>query len=73
LVGQCDSSFLGAAGWGKLVVLDFIPDAPSQFAMEPPGYLLHRWNAGQGMTSYGVSIGDYEGPYPFYEGGKLID
>jgi 3',5'-cyclic AMP phosphodiesterase CpdA len=55
------------------VVLDFMPDAPSQFTMEPPGYLLHRWSAAQGMTSYGASIGEYEGPYPFYEGGKLID
>jgi 3',5'-cyclic-AMP phosphodiesterase len=55
------------------VVLDFMPDAPSQFAMEPPGYLLHRWNEQDGMTSYGVAIGDFEGPYPFYEQGKLID
>ena len=55
------------------VVLDFLPDAPSQFAMEPPGYLLHRWNEREGATSYGVTIGDYDGPYPFYEGGKLIE
>ena len=55
------------------VVLDFMPDAPSQFALEPPGYLLHRWSDGEGMTSYGVVIGDYEGPYPFYERGKPIE
>src|SRR6516164_5899633 len=55
------------------VVLDFLPDAPSQFAMEPPGYLLHRWSEQEGMTSYGVTIGDYDGPYPFYKGGRLIE
>jgi 3',5'-cyclic AMP phosphodiesterase CpdA len=55
------------------VVLDFMPDAPSQFAMEPPGYLLHRWNEAHGMTSYGVAIGDYDGPYPFYEAGRRIE
>ena len=55
------------------VVLDFTPDAPSQFAMEPPGYLLHRWNEQEGMTSYGVAIGEFEGPYPFYDQGRLIE
>jgi Icc protein len=55
------------------VVLDFMPDAPSQFTMEPPGYLLHRWNEREGMTSFGVAIGDYDGPYPFYERGKPIE
>jgi 3',5'-cyclic AMP phosphodiesterase CpdA len=55
------------------VVLDFMPDAPSQFVMEPPGYLLHRWDESEGMTSYGVALGDYEGPYPFYDHGKLIE
>ena len=55
------------------VVLDFMPEAPAQFALEPPGYLFHRWNESEGMTSYGVVIGDYEGPYPFYERGKPIE
>jgi len=55
------------------VVLDFMPDAPSQFAMEPPGYLLHRWSEQEGMTSYAVAIGDFDGPYPFYDQGALID
>ena len=55
------------------VVLDFMPDAPSQFVMEPPGYLMHRWSEREGMTSFGVVIGDYEGPYPFYESGTSIE
>lgn len=54
------------------VVLDFMPDAPSQFVMEPPGYLLHRWIEGEGITSFSAVIGDYEGPYPFYESGRFI-
>ena len=55
------------------VALDFLPDAPPQFVMEPPGYLLHRWSESEGMTSFGVAIGDYEGPYPFYEQGKPVE
>jgi len=25
------------------------------------------------MTSYAVAIGDFDGPYPFYDQGALID
>ncbi len=55
------------------VVLDFSADAASQFVLEPPGYLLHRWQGAAGLTSFGVVIGSYEGPYPFYENGKLME
>jgi hypothetical protein len=37
--------------------------------MEPPGYILHRWNESTGIVSLNVVVGDYEGPYPFYEQG----
>lgn len=55
------------------VALDLRPEAPSCFRLEPPGYLLHWWNAGQ-LVSHGAVIGDYPGPYPFFDAeGKLID
>jgi 3',5'-cyclic AMP phosphodiesterase CpdA len=54
------------------VALDLRPNAPSAFVMEPPGYQLHHWN-GALLVSHTVHIGEFDGPYPFFEGGKLID
>lgn len=54
------------------VTLDLSPDAPSTFTMEPPGYLLHRWSAGAGLVSLKTVIGEFAGPYPFYDGDRLI-
>jgi 3',5'-cyclic AMP phosphodiesterase CpdA len=55
------------------VTLDLRHGAPSQFCMEPPGYMLHRWNNGC-LVSHAVVIGDYEGPYPFFDAnGQLIE
>jgi 3',5'-cyclic AMP phosphodiesterase CpdA len=55
------------------VALDLAPDAPSRFAMEPPGYQLHAWNVATGLVSHTAFIGEFAGPYPFYDGDKLID
>jgi 3',5'-cyclic AMP phosphodiesterase CpdA len=55
------------------VALDLAPDAPSRFKMEPPGYQLHKWSDRNGIVSHTAFIGEFAGPYPFYEGGKLID
>jgi len=55
------------------VALDLADDAPSQFVMEPPGFQLHLWREGRGLVTHTVAIGAFEGPYPFYDGGKLID
>ena len=54
------------------VALDLLPDHPPMFVMEPPGYMLHRWSDEECVT-HGVAVGPYDGPYPFYEHGKLID
>ena len=51
------------------VALDFEAGAPPMFVMEPPGYLMHRWTDQQGFTTYAAVIGDYDGPYLFYEPG----
>jgi 3',5'-cyclic AMP phosphodiesterase CpdA len=55
------------------VALDLAPDAASRFKMEPPGFQLHAWKKGLGVVSHTAYIGDFAGPYPFYEGKELID
>ena len=55
------------------VALDLADDAASRFVMEPPGFQLHLWREGGGVVSHTAAIGDFAGPYPFYENGKLID
>lgn len=55
------------------VALDLADDAASRFVMEPPGFQLHLWREGEGVITHTAAIGDFAGPYPFYENGKLID
>jgi Icc protein len=55
------------------VALDLSPEAASRFKLEPPGFQLHAWQKGVGVVSHTAFIGDFAGPYPFYEGGQLID
>jgi 3',5'-cyclic AMP phosphodiesterase CpdA len=55
------------------VALDLDREAPSRFVMEPPAYQIHQWSAATGMVSHTAFIGEFAGPFPFYEGGKLID
>ncbi|HUN68623.1 MAG TPA: phosphodiesterase [Burkholderiales bacterium] len=55
------------------VALDLAPDARSAFRMEPPGFQLHAWKPGFGVISHTAFIGEFEGPFPFREDGKLID
>jgi 3',5'-cyclic AMP phosphodiesterase CpdA len=55
------------------VALDLAPDAASRFKMEPPGFQLHAWREGTGIVSHTAYIGDFAGPYPFFEGDQLID
>jgi 3',5'-cyclic-AMP phosphodiesterase len=41
--------------------------------MEPPAFMLHAWRQGIGVVSHTAYIGDFAGPYPFFDGDKLID
>lgn len=55
------------------VALDLTADGPSAFALEPPGYMLHRWQDGQ-LVSHVAVLGSWPGPFPFYDAnGQLID
>ena len=55
------------------VALDLRPDAPSAFSLEPPGYQLHWYEPAAGLISHTIMIGDWPGPFPFFENGVLID
>jgi 3',5'-cyclic AMP phosphodiesterase CpdA len=55
------------------VALDLADDAESRFVMEPPAFQLHLWREGAGLVSHTAAVGKFAGPYPFHEGGKLID
>jgi len=55
------------------VTLDLATDAPSCFMMEPPAFRLHAWSPEDGWLSHTAYVGKFDGPYPFYEEGGLID
>ncbi len=55
------------------VCLDLKEDAVSAWSLEPPGFHVHAWNAAGPLLTHVVNIGQFEGPYPFYENGVLID
>ncbi|AZE84250.1 3',5'-cyclic-nucleotide phosphodiesterase [Pseudomonas orientalis] len=60
-------------GTSHQIVLDLQDAAPAHFNLEPAGYLLHCWDAQQGLISHNGVFGDYPGPYPFYDAHGLID
>lgn len=54
--------------------LDLSPGAPGGFRLEPSGLQLHHWIVGAGLVTHTVQIGDWPGPFPFFdENGLLID
>jgi 3',5'-cyclic AMP phosphodiesterase CpdA len=62
-----------APGPAHQVCLDLKEDAVSAWTMEPPGFQLHAWDGVGSLLTHSVSIGAFEGPYPFHENGVLID
>ncbi|WP_226858600.1 phosphodiesterase [Diaphorobacter aerolatus] len=55
------------------VCLDLDPDAASAWTYEPPAYALHALPKGGRLVSHLAASGAFEGPFPFHDGGKLID
>lgn len=55
------------------IALDLSDDAASSFVMEPPAYGLHAWTPATGVVSHTAFVGEFAGPYPFRENGRLID
>jgi 3',5'-cyclic AMP phosphodiesterase CpdA len=54
------------------VCLDLVPDAASAWTLEPPAFRLHALHDGKVITHLAY-IGEFDGPHPFHENGKLID
>lgn len=55
------------------VALDLAEDAASRFIMEPPAYRMHAFTPETGVVTHTAFVGSFAGPYPFHEGGALID
>ena len=56
------------------VALDLREGSPPSFFIEPAACQLHQWREDTGLISHLSFIGDFAGPYPFFdEHGKLID
>lgn len=55
------------------VCLDLSPTAASAWTLEPPGFHLHACIGPGQLVTHVAAIGKFEGPYPFHEGGQLID
>ena len=56
------------------VTLNLDPNAESNWMLEPPAFRVHAWDAeSRRLVSHLAPIGQFEGPYPFHENGKLID
>lgn len=55
------------------VCLDLQENAVSAWTLEPPGFHLHAWSGSGNLLTHVVSVGSFDGPYPFHENGMLID
>src|SRR2546428_651295 len=54
------------------VALDLGDGNPLMFTMEPPACLLHVWRPDTGLVSHTSYIGDFDGPYLFSDGSKVV-
>lgn len=58
------------------VALDLDGQLPPSFTIEPPAFHLHAWFPDDGfghVATHLVPIGDFAGPYPFFDsGGRLL-
>lgn len=55
------------------VALDLRPGVDGVFALEPPGFQVHVWSPGAGIISHTVSVGRFDGPYPFVEPQEALE
>lgn len=57
------------------VALDLDERLPQSFSVEPPAFHLHLWFEGDrfgDVVTHLVPIGDFAGPYPFFDGGGQL-
>lgn len=63
-----------APGPAHQVCLDLDADAPSAWTLEPPSFRIHAWNpVERRLVSHLAASGAFDGPFPFFENGVLID
>lgn len=63
-----------APGPAHQVCLDLDPGAVSAWTLEPPSFRVHAWNPQERrLVTHLAASGEFEGPYPFFENGLLID
>lgn len=56
------------------VTYDLREGVPHGFTLEPPMCEVHYWREDTGLISHVVSVGRFDGPYPFFDkDGRLID
>ena len=41
------------------------PEVGGAFALEPPGFAVHRWTEADGFASHMAFVGPFPGPFPF--------
>jgi len=41
------------------------PSAPPALVLEPPGFMIHRYDERNGMVSHAACVDAYPGPFPF--------
>ena len=58
---------------GHQVALDLDPRAESRWMLEPPGFRVLAQDSRGRVVTHIAASGEFEGPYPFHEGGQLID
>lgn len=74
LCGHCHRTVVGSFAGTTIVVapatghqLELALDRDDTFGynLEPPAFLLHRWNDADGLTTQLAMVDRYPGPYPF--------
>ena len=56
------------------VCLDLDAGAESAWTLEPPSFRLHAWDPVDGrLVTHLAASGSFDGPYPFFDDGVLID
>jgi 3',5'-cyclic AMP phosphodiesterase CpdA len=56
------------------VTLNFDPNGPSTFTMDPPAIRIFRCEDDGGVVSHVSFVGRFDGPHPFFgEDGELLD
>jgi 3',5'-cyclic AMP phosphodiesterase CpdA len=58
---------LSAPSTAHQIAFDLGREAPGQYTLEPPGFLVHAWGAGLPLVSHAVSTLAFAGPYRYDE------